>query len=309
MFSSLLPELLGRIVLLASVDGSGRTAAALRLTSRYVAAVVEPYRFCSMAVEGADRIQSLASAIRDADLQTKSHYRHLLMSDVTKDFRTTLEGLGAPASGNGIFRSAGEAATSSMRDLLALIAPTLVTFILLSYNSSCELQNSVFSADFAQLRHFSAHINGAARREYPAFGINFPMLLSLHVSAGLSMNSEALVSNISAPSLFAIRLGELQLKVSSMLLAYSILGALLPLYSGRIAMSPDAFPNLKLLVVQLFSAEESLEQCYGFTEDMRSWAAYIEDETNRRLEVLVDAPRVTSMTLREEWTDLLGEYT
>ncbi|TFK49878.1 hypothetical protein OE88DRAFT_1736836 [Heliocybe sulcata] len=191
MLSELPPELLDKIFLLASLDATGNTAASLRLVSRYISIIAEPYIFHNVVVHGPRQIATMRNSIQNASSKARSGCRHLFMSDVTEDIIGKLEArIPSPNSGMDmfydIFCASGMEASDMMLALLQLVAPTLQTFTLLVYDGSTRVYKRVLTPLYPQLVHFHIHIRSLALLRRMNQKILFPSLRSLHVSFALA---------------------------------------------------------------------------------------------------------------------------
>ncbi|TFK50133.1 hypothetical protein OE88DRAFT_322324 [Heliocybe sulcata] len=301
-------ELIERIVQLAVVDGTGRTATALRLTNRYLSKVAEPYRFYCMAVEGPERIERLATAIRNASPRARNNCCHLLLSDVSKDTRIELEGREIPQHWYEVYFSRNEEANLVMCGLLELLNRTLETLVLAIYDGCSDLHKSVFHGKtLPELRRLSVHTRTGTFNRYHD-KISLPKLSSMRLSTALYFSemypqSLPFLRAVDAPALTSLSFLYLR-PVDALALAQRVLDVD-PLRRTKSVREPRHLPNFQAVTRLVVQVAQAPTQCIlsqagqeRHLEGLRWIADHLANQA-RRLELIESGPPVPFRVLKE----------
>ncbi|TDL20831.1 hypothetical protein BD410DRAFT_790509 [Rickenella mellea] len=155
------PELLSQILCLACTD-DGKTARALSLVSRSIHTLSAPFFFQSLAVWG--RASTIALLARLKELSAhRRRVRHLFLVDCNK--AQCLNGGSLPpgmdGGDDGVEHDTAwfERECMPFRHLLSLVAPTLLTLSVLTYNplTSTTILTHPFSISFPHLQALTMH--------------------------------------------------------------------------------------------------------------------------------------------------------
>ncbi|KZT23376.1 hypothetical protein NEOLEDRAFT_559983 [Neolentinus lepideus HHB14362 ss-1] len=309
MLTDLPPELLEKIALLASLDGSGRTAASLRLVSRYVSAVAEPYTFYCISVHGPQMMSRLCNDIGNASFKARNNCRHLLMSDVAEDVLRKLEARNTPVDSSlDIFYSPGHGASDLMLALLKVVAPTLETFTLLIYDGSTLVYERILSVKYPLLRNFHIHLRSLALIRRLDRKLHLPALHSLHVSFAFVADRHNMdmainfLTTIRAENLASAQLSGVRNSSISVDGLRSTVGESYHAYAGLADPGPLA-PSVQQLLVQAIMSPTIL-----FGNPLKYLTNELSTRSDQRFVVLPETMGMTYETCRDEWTKSLGAF-